>query len=397
MSRGTSVQQQEIHINLLQNNDVKWRSIKDNDDLFQRTSFGVAVYKQRYIIVVGGNCKSSKIKSFIYDTKSLTYQTMPNLYPLFLFNLGCVIIDDFLYIMASGAMSFFILKLQLTSSVTSTISFKYPATKIWIPIIQPQTFISDGVDFFVLGREGDFQRYKNHDKEWEVLPSMKIPCTSYATAIVGDTIYRIGGLHLHKKRRTLASVEKFHIPTQSWQMSPSLPHPISNCSAAVVKDRFIVVTGGFRDRKQRSYSSTVFIFDTRSKLWSYPNSHPGKENSKSKLLQRRYGHKCFSVGKLFFSLGGLSPGGIYDDGFFSLDVRFLIPNLDKVLCLVLLRELAEKGRAIPDDKIQKYNSKKSQTKSQIGKTTTVNVDNIIREVVMNFDMDLFRFIISFMH
>lgn len=346
-----------------------WKII-NNDEIFKRTKFAMSVYKDRYIVVAGGEREGGRVRSAaIYDMQTHTHSSLPDLPQIFLARgyLGALL-NNYFYIISS----------------TDTHRLDLSSTSEWeqvhlggIKLRSVKTVVSDGNHLFVFN-EGKNRnlRYDPNSNEWTKLPPMMKPRTDFATVIFGDNIYVIGGLDDYNGRSAvyLSSVEIFHIPTQSWSEGPPLPKPSLGASGAII-DRWIVVTGGCDDN---GFSFHSFIFDTLTQKWT---------QSDHGLSPPRVGHGCISIDekKQIVSVGG-------SVGFRKIDycpMEAIVNRKDLFTIkwdvlgkFILLRRLVDDGRAV----LKPWNKNDERNKEE----------QVLQKIMTDLDLDMFRVILTFL-
>ncbi|MBP6572039.1 MAG: hypothetical protein KA226_11500, partial [Gemmatimonadales bacterium] len=66
-----------------------------------------------------------------------------------------------------------------------------------------------------------------------------------ATAVIGDTVYLLGGVGPGDTLSAISTVDIFDPVTRRWSTGPALPSALSHIQAAVVGDSTIWIAGGF--------------------------------------------------------------------------------------------------------------------------------------------------------
>jgi len=136
-------------------------------------------------------------------------------------------------------------------------------------------------EFFVYsigGRAGrvlhDFDRYDPRADKWVSLPDMPTARAGLASAIVGGSIYAIGGRKAgggpcsQAPGGQWARVERYDIDTGTWHEVAPMPLARSDLGAAVV-DGEIYVFGGCRVTKGgQTFLHNVNVYDPATNTWS---------------------------------------------------------------------------------------------------------------------------------
>ena len=99
-----------------------------------------------------------------------------------------------------------------------------------------------------------FERYDPETNIWESLPDLPFPLLAPGIAVVGETIFVLGGSTLENGSQTASEKVCFYdVRKKQWEMSGSLPKPIQFPAVAVIEDRIYVIGGC--DNEFRAYDS----------------------------------------------------------------------------------------------------------------------------------------------
>lgn len=334
-----------------------WKQVGDHE-LFQRIEFAMAVHKNRYIIIAGGNRGDGVgIKSAgIYDIKSDRHTELPDLPEDFQSSYcGGVVLNNYFYVYSlffkEAMYRINLSRRQKWENMTSH-------TNEDIRVIASERNL-----YALSGYQNTI--YDPISNEWGALPPMNTPRQHFAHAMVDNKIYTIGGYSMNQKEQ-LSSVEVFDTATHTWSTTAPLPNPLAHAAASVV-GKWIVVTGG-RDENDNMPSHS-FIFDTQRQQWI--------KNDMGLSSPRQY-HGCVTIGEEIICVGGCSEqdrNTIFSME--SINKRHLIPNLAIVEQLVQLRKLVEDDRAV-------INTRK-----------ITDEDKAVQEIVTSLPDDLFRQVASF--
>ena len=334
-----------------------WKQVSEHD-LFQRVEFAMAVHKDRYIIIAGGNRGDGEgIKSAgLYDIKADRHTELPDLPEDFNSSYcGGVILNNYFYVYSlffkESMYRINLSRRQRWENVTSHMNED-------IRVIAHNNNL-----YAVSGYQNTI--YDSILNEWAVLPPMITPRQHFAHALVEDKIYTVGGYNMNEKDQT-STVEVFDTKSQSWSQAPPLPNPLAHASTSVV-GKWIIVTGG-RDESDHVLSKS-FIFDTQRQQWI--------EGDMGLSTPRQY-HGCVTIGEEIISVGGCSDqdrNTIYSME--SINKRHLIPNLAMVDQLVQLRKLVDDDRAYVNSR-----------------SITVE-DKTVQEIVTSLPDEVFRHVASF--
>ena len=89
-------------------------------------------------------------------------------------------------------------------------------------------------------------RYTPSTERWDALPSLRVARGSPAAAVVGDTIYVVGGSRDEQGQTTgaMSSVERYEIGDAAWTLlDQDMPTPRHHHGAAAVNGNVLVVGG----------------------------------------------------------------------------------------------------------------------------------------------------------
>jgi N-acetylneuraminic acid mutarotase len=141
------------------------------------------------------------------------------------------------------------------------------------------TAVADELYVYTIGgRSGrvlhDFDRYSPREDKWILLPDMPTARAGLASAIVGRSVYAIGGRKgpggpcSQEPGGQRARVERYDIDTGTWHEVAPMPLARSDLGAAVV-DGKIYVFGGCRvTRGHVTYLRNVNVYDPATNSWS---------------------------------------------------------------------------------------------------------------------------------
>lgn len=174
---------------------------------------------------------------------------------------------------------------------------------------------TDSNDIFVIGGWngtdggiGSIVKYNFTDKGWDSIAQMKTLRTNgeFATAIMGDTLYVIGGYDYP----TL--VETYNIVTKSWSELSSLNIGRCECEAIELNGKIYVIGGGPESTSGNTLSS-VECYDPGTKSWSTVSP---MHNGRSRFAIAKFNNKIYVFGGTittpFPSQGVLSSVEEYD-------------------------------------------------------------------------------------
>lgn len=115
--------------------------------------------------------------------------------------------------------------------------------------------------------------YNPETDSWVTRSPMPIPAFGYASEVVDDTIYVIGGAREFQEQlgalTAIGANQVFYAKNNSWSSRASLPVAMSHAAACVTTGvtapRRIYVVGGF---DQTNYSNATHVYDFERDVWS---------------------------------------------------------------------------------------------------------------------------------
>jgi len=126
--------------------------------------------------------------------------------------------------------------------------------------------------------------------KWCEIPSMSVPRVDCGVCCIGDYIYVTGGQHL-VDGKTLATIEKLHVPTLKWSIEQSMPQAITRHGCIAVDD-FLYCIGGDDNR----YRSNNYMYRYEPKSGSWTTLPPTKHD--------RYMPSFVVLNRRIYALGG---------------------------------------------------------------------------------------------
>lgn len=292
----------------------------EDQDFFKRTEFACAVHEDRYIFVAGGRQNSGELFSAaIYDTQTDTQIALPDL-PERMYSCGGAISNGYFYVAPYGKIYRMSIATRVEWELVHTPEFEGYVDAMHSHGNKLYMFLNAGREVIV---------YDTVTNKCIAMPPTLTSRDNFASAVVGDKIYIIGGWDV-KSDKYLSSVEVFNIPTQSWSTAPPVPRALYG-AAATVFGRWIVVTGG-SNRESLSY-----IFDTMKQKWTETDVG---------LSPPRINHSCVTIGSQIVSVGGE-----YEwekcCSIEAIDTQKLVSKWEVIKPFVLMQRLIEDGRAYP--------------------------------------------------
>lgn len=357
------------------NSDGKsWNTLSDNA-LFKRTDFAIAAHQDRYVIIAGGQGeRGEEMRSVVmYDLYFNTHTVLPELPKRYDCESKGVITNGHFYVVCNGGLMFR-LDLSMRSKweqVHRLLLFKIEY--VYATLVKDQLIYIFGDD----GRRGSGITNKNMVYNTKTNGCSTIPpspeyCYDFASAMVGDNIYIIGG----KGRKGFSSsVFVFNTISETWRQAPSLPKKLHSADAAVVGQRWIVVTGG-KHGNFESWSSQTYIFDIHQQRWICNELGTSKP---------RLCHGSCSIGRSkIVTIGGHTDAKRRKCSIEIIDRELLIPNWEPLGSFILLRNLFTEGRA------QSLHLHDDCARNVTG------CDRTIQKVITDLNDDIFREILSFL-
>lgn len=275
-----------------------WTTLS-NDKIFQRSAFACDAYMDRYILIAGGLRRGGRAlsSSVMYDTYHKTCTNLPDV----------PFTDDYVGVIFDG--SFFIHSIDDIYGLSLSTKLK------WEPIgyeidNYTEAIVANSSSLFIL-RQKDMYQYDPIKGRFSTLPPVPTKRSFFATAVVENKIFIIGGFEYPST--TFSDVEVLDIATKSWKRAPPLPKPLQAASATVFK-RWIIVSGGESDLEK--LNKEIFIFDTLQQKWTI---------NELGLSPPRKFHKSLSIGYQIISVGGYDEND-NDCAMETIQTKELIPE-----------------------------------------------------------------------
>lgn len=185
-----------------------------------------------------------------------------------------------------------------------------------LPVRSEGTAVTKGGHFFAIGGRSatvlaDVDRYRPATDTWVSLPDMPTARAGLASAVVGRSIYAIGGRNAtggpcsQAPGGEIATVERFDIPTQTWHTAAPLPTARSDLAAIAHGGKIYVFGGCVRAADfSITFLSDVDVYDPRTDTWSTaPRDMPT-----ARAAMYGVGRK----GNRVYVIGGWAGGGPLD-------------------------------------------------------------------------------------
>lgn len=192
--------------------------------------------------------------------------------------------------------------------------------------------------------------------------------------MIRNQIFILGG---RRDSEFLPTVDMFDVITRKWSKISPLPKAL-DFPTATVYNRWIIVTGRYTEN--RKIITHLFVYDTFDQHWNQYMSN---------VLQKRDSYSCVMVDSNLFFIGGCNGPSEYFP-LQSIHISYLIPDWkwESVKHFVLLRKMVDDGRASPA-------VDKTEVQSD-SINLTVNANNVMRKLLTNVSLDVFRFVLSFL-
>ncbi|MEZ4659383.1 MAG: kelch repeat-containing protein [Caldilineaceae bacterium] len=109
---------------------------------------------------------------------------------------------------------------------------------------------------------------------WEALAPMLTPRSRQATALLGSSIYIIGGESA--EGQLLADVERYQLKLDLWQSMPPLPRALSNTSAVGLNQHIYVAGGSYVDAATNTpqLSDQLLVYSAVDQAWTAQGNLP---------------------------------------------------------------------------------------------------------------------------
>ncbi|WP_227014222.1 Kelch repeat-containing protein [Bacillus amyloliquefaciens] len=152
---------------------------------------------------------------------------------------------------------------------------KYDKWTRLLDMIEPNYAFESAVvgnSIYVLGGARNQKYNKNYSfdtisQKWMQGLDMPTPRVGSCTAVIGNCIYVFGG---YNGATVYKSVDVYDTETNTWGSAPDIPTPTCHASAAVINDTIYLI-GGFDTDAAHSQH---YAFDTLSQTWSVKKAPP---------------------------------------------------------------------------------------------------------------------------
>lgn len=345
-----------------------WITLND-DKVFQRVAFACDVYKDQAVIAGGYYCGTdTRDGSFLtsavmYHIKNKTQIDLPDI-PLVDRCFGAILKDIF-YVSNSVELKRICLSSQ---SEWEDIDL---AGKMLYKII------ANSDDLFLFSRDRNWFHYDTITKDIVNMPPMPTLLYGFATAVVGNRIFVVGGFY-ESDQYCSSTLYVFEISTQSWSQASPLPKRLRYPTAITICDRWIIVSGECDEYVD--IDTQTLVFDTFKQQWS---------ESKVKLSEV-YADREYAV---LNGIQVIAIGGEYGENqkypMQAIHAKYLVPGYgwEMIKDCILLRRLIEKSRARPF-----ITNKKMKFDADID----TNTDKVLQKLFTDMSSDIFRLVLSFL-
>lgn len=151
-------------------------------------------------------------------------------------------------------------------------------------------------------------RYDGATRSWlDLAPIPQQSTVGYVAALVGHTIFLVGGLLIQRESSTTVALQnimrttfRYSIERNKWQMVEMLPHKVAFGAGCTIPNKdMILLTGGYTDiGGQVRKSNKVTAYDVNKNIWI----------TKAHLRSPRVQHSCVAFeGKIYVTGGGGTP------------------------------------------------------------------------------------------
>ena len=341
-------------------NSPSW-TVHSNHDIFKRMEFACGTHQDRYIVVAGGirGWRHLLQSAVMYDITTQSIIRLPDLpHP----GKCCgVVLKEFFYVATYSVQIYRICLVQRREWEEVQNGMK--------DIIVDM--ITDGNHLYLFGSINRMYRYNPNKDELVKLTSKSMYSRhhDFTTAVIDHQLYVIGGGNILEND----TVEIFDLNTHVWTHGVSLPKPIVFPVACVIENKWIVVTGG------RAHDVVIFVYDLQTQQWT---------ENESLLSHYRVEHSHLKVGTQMVSVGG-SDININFCPIETIHVKHLISDWcwERIKDLILLRELVDQNRAHP--------IKLLTTNVKCDLYSSIDSNAVLRKVIVDVSLDVFRHVISF--
>ena len=196
------------------------------------------------------------------------------------------------------------------------ISEKYdPATNNWTEIAPPPIYylwsavVACQDKIYVIGQPT--QAYDPSTDSWENRTSLPETIGGYEATVVGNKIYVISG----GKPAPLGIVDTsettfvYDTANDSWSRMAPIPTPVVGYASAVLNDKIYIIGGGTATNEPSNPATTVQVFDPHTNVWTVAKPIPtGVVSAGAVATSGLFAPKRIYVvgGSLYYSGGGVS-------------------------------------------------------------------------------------------
>ena len=350
------------------NNDRLWTVIS-NSFRFQRCNFACGAYKDRYVLIAGGNGLSQLVT--MYDVTKKSCIVLPNL-PYTGFCRGLVL-NNYFYVTDSGSRLFRIClsrqrgwelvarRERMRDIIAHDNRIYFINFNSEITCIDPTTN-----EFIPIASSIHLKKFQD-----------------FSSVVVGDKIYLLGErrvINVGYENEIDKKMAVFDIVNNRWSEEPPLPILFDQFTAIAV-DRWIVVSGMKYDDK----GSTDFVYDTCTQEWTQHNA--------TLSSHRRY-HRYIKVGSHIITVGGENLKRHFCP-MTAIHIKHVIPEFTWIMLkpYIFLRRLIDDGRAAPILKTENL----THVDSDINTDTNAYTNAVVEKLFMDTPLDIFRDILLYLN
>lgn len=250
-----------------------------------RGEFGTAVVNGK-IYVIGGVNQNNQPLNIVEEYNPLTSQwTSKMAMPTARSGFAIAVYDNRIYIIGGSVGNGFVGNNEVydpaANSWTTKASMQTPRTDLTASLVNGQIYLIGGKMY---SNQAPFytetalnEVYDPVKDEWSTKSAVPSPVEGYASAVLGNSIYIIGGSKVHAGTGSAFSNSNqvYDPATDQWSIAASLPVASSYASAAVTQGNMakeaIYYIGGYTGNQ---YSSQVRIYTPENNSWSTAEDMP---------------------------------------------------------------------------------------------------------------------------
>jgi len=331
-----------------------WRILSD-DKAFVRVNADICTHENRYVFIAGGRDHSRSV--VVLDTKTGVIKNLIGL-PQPYHKCSITVAGKYLYIISCFEDRPIYRKLICRAN--QSIEEPWEEVKGEGQLPQYRTLMSDGQHLFSFGHRGN-AIYNTSTECWLSLPFMKKITFIFATVRLKQKLVVIGGYtnDYYFDRNNLIG-EIWDNGSSKWHVLPGFILDLENVDAASFKNRWIIVTGKETGKSTFSF----YIYDTKYEVL--------KKSPFSCTFETEHVLTTI-VEESLIIIGNLSATTTVK----SIPLAYIFSNWIIIEHLITLRSMVEKNRVIVNEE-------------------SLNLNALVRNLMINVDQDMFREIVSFL-